>query len=133
MQSTGVMFASSADERETKNVLSSEVIEQLKSTHSAEWNDILSNYLESSVFQREYSNSPQTALKMIDDILYAKNHPIDLSGTEIDGIDIVPFDISHDCAQGFGYSIFLENNIKISVCSSISLITYLLSVLIELS
>lgn len=50
-------------------------------------------------------------------------HPIDLSGTEIDGIEIVPFDISHDCVQGFGYSIFLENNIKISVCSDIGYIS----------
>ena len=48
---------------------------------------------------------------------------IDLSETKIDGIRIIPFDISHDCIQGFGYSIFLENNIKISVCSDIGYIS----------
>ena len=48
---------------------------------------------------------------------------IDFSGTEIDGIRIVPFDISHDCVQGFGYSIFLKNNIKISICSDIGYIS----------
>ena len=50
-------------------------------------------------------------------------HTIDLSGTEINGIGIIPFDISHDCVQGFGYSIFLENNIKISVCSDVGYIS----------
>lgn len=50
-------------------------------------------------------------------------HPIDLSGIEINGIRVVPFDISHDCVQGFGYSIFLENNIKVSVCSDIGYIS----------
>lgn len=49
--------------------------------------------------------------------------PIDLSGTKINGIKVVPFDISHDCIQGFGYSIFLENNIKLSICSDIGYIS----------
>ena len=47
---------------------------------------------------------------------------LDLSGLAIDELNVVPFCISHDCSQGFGYS-FLGNNIKISVCSDLGFVS----------
>lgn len=45
---------------------------------------------------------------------------IDLDGIDNDKVKIIPFDIPHDCAQGFGYSIFLKNSkIRIAICSDI--------------
>ena len=43
---------------------------------------------------------------------------------EIDNVRITPFEISHDCAQGYGYSIlFRDSNLKISVCSDLGFVS----------
>lgn len=49
---------------------------------------------------------------------------IDLKGIENDKIRISPFEISHDCSEGYGYSIFLKRSkIKISICSDLGYIS----------
>ena len=49
---------------------------------------------------------------------------IDLSGISLDEINITPFEISHDCTQGFGYSIsFIYSNLKISICSDLGIVS----------
>jgi len=49
---------------------------------------------------------------------------INLSGTKIGETEINPFEISHDCAQGYGYSIlFDDSKVKISVCSDLGIIS----------
>lgn len=46
------------------------------------------------------------------------------SGINISNIRIIPFEISHDCAQGYGYSFLLKNKLKISFCSDLGVISH---------
>ena len=49
---------------------------------------------------------------------------IDLNGIEDEKIKINPFEISHDCSEGYGYSIFLKKSkLKISFCSDLGYIS----------
>lgn len=49
---------------------------------------------------------------------------IDLKGIENEKIKISPFEISHDCSEGYGYSIFLKkSNVKISICSDLGYVS----------
>ena len=47
---------------------------------------------------------------------------IEKSGINIDDINVIPFETSHDCTQGYGYS-FLLNNKKISFCSDLGTVS----------
>lgn len=45
-------------------------------------------------------------------------------GINIEGMNVIPFEISHDCAQGYGYSFMLDDkNLKISFCSDSGIIS----------
>lgn len=49
---------------------------------------------------------------------------IEKSGINIDSINIIPFEISHDCTQGYGYTIFAdEKKVKISFCSDLGIVS----------
>lgn len=49
---------------------------------------------------------------------------IEKSGISIDGINIVPFETSHDCNQSYGYSFILnKNKAKISFCSDLGVVS----------
>jgi len=64
-----------------------------------------------SVFARRYSTSVYSSegtIRALEEkqILNSniQHKSIDLSGVDIGDISVAPFDISHDCNQGFGYS-----------------------------
>lgn len=57
--------------------------------------------------------------KILNNVRYKS---IDLSGIDIGDVSAAPFDISHDCIQGFGYSFYGKNK-KVSVCSDIGIVT----------
>ncbi|GMB10459.1 MAG: MBL fold metallo-hydrolase [Candidatus Improbicoccus devescovinae] len=49
---------------------------------------------------------------------------IDKTGVNLNNMYITPFDISHDCEQGFGYNIYNSSyNTKISVCCDLGMIS----------
>lgn len=49
---------------------------------------------------------------------------IDLKGMENEKIKISPFAISHDCSEGYGYSILLKRSkVKISICSDLGYVS----------
>lgn len=82
-----------------------------------------------SVFARRYNTTvygSEGTLRSLEEKQVLNNNIryqyIDLSGVDIGNISVAPFDISHDCNQGFGYSFFWQNK-KISICSDIGIIT----------
>ncbi len=49
---------------------------------------------------------------------------IEKSGTNIDNISVIPFETSHDCSQGYGYTFFInEKKLKISFCSDLGMVS----------
>ena len=43
---------------------------------------------------------------------------------DIDNINIIPFETSHDCSQGYGYTFFInEKKIKVSFCSDLGMVS----------
>lgn len=55
--------------------------------------------------------------------LKLKYTAISLSEIEFEDFVVTAFEISHDCKQGFGYSIYFKNfNLKISICSDSGMI-----------
>ena len=49
---------------------------------------------------------------------------IDLNGIKNNKVEISPFNIPHDCSEGFGYSIFLKSSkIRVAICSDVGYIS----------
>ena len=49
--------------------------------------------------------------------------PITLDGVELDHMDVIPFRISHDCAEGFGYVIETQDGRKTGIATDTGIIT----------